>query len=376
MAIKNAVAIKRRDDYRRYKSIVTKRQRDFVETGTALGMIKRDELHKEGGYPSFEAFVETEFDMPRTTAYRFIDAARVVTILSQVGTIQEKIVNQSQALQLAPLGHDREAMTAVVTETERRGRITAAALDQVRTDLYPHIKVIEGEVVRPPVGAAERPAIEGGAPVADPLDSFPAVKDAVDHVLTTQNPVASSTEDTTDGGGPTANSGTTPAAGSGAPTHEGEADRPEPAVTPTEDHRDANPGETDDAGPSSGPSDPAGVSGTDGETSSEGRPAASLLLPADEVEEQAPAGVTAPAPPPEELEERTDEHDVEVLPPLPHPGDPAALIAWFADRFDQVDPDVTGPLLPSDDLALIAASLDRIVFVVDRLTDWHERARP
>jgi hypothetical protein len=364
VSIKNAVAIKRRDDYRRYKSIVTKRQRDFVETGTALGMIKRDELHKEGGYPSFEAFVETEFDMPRTTAYRFIDAARVVTILSQVGTIQEKIVNQSQALQLAPLGHDREAMTAVVTEAERRGRITAAALDQVRTELYPHVRVIEGEVVRPPIGAPERPAIAG----ADPLDSFPEAQQAVEKKLHQQ--AAAGVTPPADGDRPTADIEGTPAAGTEATSHQGEADRSVPAVTPTEDHRDAIPGETDDAGPSSGTTDSA----------TERRPS-SLPLPADEVEEQAPAGVTAPAPPiPEQLEERTEEQDDDLdgddLPPLPHAGDPAALIAWFADRFDQVDPDVTGPLLPSDDLALIAASLDRIVFVVDRLTDWHERARP
>jgi hypothetical protein len=182
---------------------------------------------------------------------------------------------------------------------------------------------------------------------------------------TTHDPAVPSTEDTTDGGGPTANSGTTPAAGSGAQTHEGEADRLGPAVTPTEGHRGLTLGETDDAGPSSGTTDSA----------TEQRPS-SIPLPAEQVEVQAPAGVTAPAPPnPEELEERTDEQDDEVLPPLPHAGDPAALIAWFADRFDQVDPDVTGPLLPSDDLALIAASLDRIVFVVDRLTDWHERAQ-
>jgi hypothetical protein len=179
-----------------------------------------------------------------------------------------------------------------------------------------------------------------------------------------KDPAPPSTEDEADGGDPTA-LGDPSAAGTEATSTEGEADRSVPAVTPTEDHRDAIPGETDDAGPSSGTTDSA----------TEQRPS-SIPLPAEQVEEQAPAGVTAPAPPnPEELEERTDEQDDEVLPPLPHAGDPAALIAWFADRFDQVDPDVTGPLLPSDDLALIAASLDRIVFVVDRLTDWHERAQ-
>lgn len=314
-----------------YREVIVRRQRDFVETGTALGLIAKESLFKEAGFVSFEAMVIGEFDMSTSTAYRLVDAARVVTILSQVGTVETKIRNQSQALALAPLGKDREAMVRVITAAEARGRITADLLIDVRVELYPHTKVIDGEVVpeRPKLVEALRAEIES---VADKQHQ------------NTKDPVVSSTDDTADGGTSTSTTEEPPAAGTGAPVLNGEADRPVPAVTPPEDHRAATPGETDDAGTSSGTTDPA-----------TGQRSSSLLpLPAEQVEEQAPAGVTAPA---------------------PHHGDPAALLAWFAERFEQVDPDVSGPLLTADDMALIGESLGRVVFVVDRLTDWHERTR-
>jgi hypothetical protein len=148
-----------------YREVIVRRQRDFVETGTALGLIAKEGLYVEAGFASFEAMVTDEFDMSRPTAYRLIDAARVVTILSQVGTVEKKIRNQSQALALAPLGKDREAMVLTIAAAEARGRITADLLADVRVELYPHTKVIDGEVVdgRSPLVAGMRAAIEGVA---------------------------------------------------------------------------------------------------------------------------------------------------------------------------------------------------------------------
>jgi hypothetical protein len=327
MAIKNAVEHQRQTDLRKYKALVKKHQRDFVETGTALGMIRVQGLHKEAGYASFEEFVESEFDMPKTTAYRLIDAARVVTILSQVGTIQSKITNQSQALQLVPLGRDKAAMVAVIEGAEARGsKITAASLEAVRTELYPHVKVIDGEIV------GDRLALEGAD---DPIDED-------------DQTAAEAASRLADGGTDTT-SAVPPAAGPGPTEPSGEADRPGPAVNPTDITED-------DA-----------VS--------------------DDVQEQPPvpgSGVSRDARPadPEELtsplsgEADPEQGGTGVTRPAPDPSDPAALLEWFAERWEQVDADVSGPLLTDDDVLLLEASLNRIAFTFELLIKWRERAQP
>ena len=139
----------RQQQLEQYRSVIVRRQRDFVETGTALGLIAKEQLFKEAGFASFEAMVVGEFDMSTSTAYRLVDAARVVTILSQVGTVEAKIRNQTQALALAPLGKDRDAMVLVIAAAEARGRVTADLLAEMRVELYPHTEVIDGEVVEP-----------------------------------------------------------------------------------------------------------------------------------------------------------------------------------------------------------------------------------
>lgn len=190
-----------------YREVIVRRQRDFVETGTALGLIAKHNLFKEAGHASFEAMVIDEFDMSTSTAYRLVDAARVVTILSQVGTVETKIRNQTQALALAPLGNDREAMVLTIASAEARGKLTAELLAVVRVELYPYTKVIDGEVVpeRAPLPSSDRPAIEGNPPAADPLDSIPAAKAAVDARLqAAANPSAA-------GEGRTSEPGTPPA---------------------------------------------------------------------------------------------------------------------------------------------------------------------
>lgn len=148
-----------------YREVIVRRQRDFVETGTALGLIAKDGLFKEAGFASFEAMITGEFDMSTSTAYRLVDAARVVTILSQVGTVESKIKNQTQALALAPLGKDREAMVLTIAAAEARGRLTAEVLADVRVELYPHTRVIDGEVVpeKPALVKGMRKAIEQAA---------------------------------------------------------------------------------------------------------------------------------------------------------------------------------------------------------------------
>jgi len=166
----------RRQQLDDYKGVVDRRQRDFVEIGTALGLIRKEGLFEEDGYRSFEEFVEREFDMTRSYAYRLVDAARVISILSPMATLEEpgsKIKNEAQARQLVPLGKDRAAMLAVLAAAEKRGeRLTAAALADARDELYPDKKIIDGDIVRPKpaVVAGMRKAITDVASKNSPTD--------------------------------------------------------------------------------------------------------------------------------------------------------------------------------------------------------------
>jgi len=193
-------------------------------------------------------------------------------------------------------------------------------------------------------GDLEEPAEMDGADVADALAA--AIEDVANNQTAAARAHATADEEPA-----------TPGPQTGQDSSAGHVDTSVVDVPghPT-DHREPHPGETDDAPASSGPSAPTGVSGADEATDSAGAEAApSRPQLADEVEEQAPEGVPAPAP--------------------PHLGDPAALVAWFAELFEQVDVDVSGPLLTSDDFQLIDKSLGRIAGVVQLLVEWHKRAQ-
>lgn len=177
-----------------YKEVIRRGQRGFVEMGTALGLVNKQNLYREDGYGSFEAFVVAEFEMPKTTAYRLIEAARVVTQLSQVGTIASTITNQAQALELAPLVRSVKAMASVVETAQARGAVTADLLKAVRIELFPNPKVIEGEVV------PDRAQIE--APKSEVVEAMTqAIKDATDASARAGGPAAAqSPSDPTDPG--------------------------------------------------------------------------------------------------------------------------------------------------------------------------------
>lgn len=332
-----------------YREVIVRRQRDFVETGTALGLIAKENLFKEAGFVSFEAMVIGEFDMSTSTAYRLVDAARVVTILSQVGTIETKIRNQAQALALAPLGRDREAMVLVITAAEARGRVTADLLANVRVELYPHTRVIEGEVV------GERPEL------------VEAVRAGIESVEANQKKTAAEVVDRPADGGET-DIAEPPADGPGASTV-GEADRPGPSVNPT-NVTDEERGPVVPVAPPA-PSEVPGVAPSDGAEA--GHESRDDSVPADE-QPRGPAGVPGPAAAPQTTPESSPgsgeavQGEAEGPRPVPEPSDPAALLGWFAaDMWSQVDYDAAGPLLSDDDVTWLGQSLEFIAELFDRL---------
>lgn len=122
------------------------------------------------------------------------------------------------------------------------------------------------------------------------------------------------------------------------------ADQSAPAVNPTEDHRDAIPGETGDSAAveSPGPSAPSGVFGADGTTEPE-EPQPPVPPATGDVEGQAPVGMPASAP--------------------PIPSWLRAVTAVNAAIFDlrQEDPYTVQLLIPTDLAGELGASIKELV---------------
>jgi hypothetical protein len=101
----------------------------FVDVGRALLEIQQRRLYRSAGHRTFADYVVRRWDLSSTHAYRQIEAAKVVAILSPIGGMPLP-ANEAQARELAPLVDDPEAVRAVWAETVRHGegRVTARAI--------------------------------------------------------------------------------------------------------------------------------------------------------------------------------------------------------------------------------------------------------
>ena len=83
----------------------------------------------EHGLGTFVDYVGQRWDLSSTHAYRQIEAAKVVDILSPIGEMPLP-ANEAQARELAPLVDDPDAVRSVWAETvhDAEGRITARAI--------------------------------------------------------------------------------------------------------------------------------------------------------------------------------------------------------------------------------------------------------
>jgi hypothetical protein len=91
--------------------------RKFIEVGTALAEIRDDGLYQRRSYPTFERYCEECWGLSRAQAYRMIQAAEVVDVLSPIGDIP---ATEGVARELAPLRSEptnlREAWLEVVEQ--------------------------------------------------------------------------------------------------------------------------------------------------------------------------------------------------------------------------------------------------------------------
>ena len=70
-----------------------------LEVGAALAQIQSDELYRQRGYETFEAYCQKRWGLKRPHAYRFIDAAKVAKNASPIGDKPR----ESQLRELVPL---------------------------------------------------------------------------------------------------------------------------------------------------------------------------------------------------------------------------------------------------------------------------------
>jgi hypothetical protein len=115
----------------------------FVAVGHALIEIQSRRLYLKAGYRSFASYVSERWDLSETHAYRQIEAAKVIDMLSPIGGTSLP-ANEAQARELFPLAGDPEAVRTVWTETVEAtgGRVTARAIRQrvaARTGRAPRV---------------------------------------------------------------------------------------------------------------------------------------------------------------------------------------------------------------------------------------------
>lgn len=125
------------------EGVIQRNLQSFYEVGRALMEIRDNRLYQHkngGGYETFEAYCKETWDFNRAHAYRLMDSAKVIEVLSPIGDM--KPTTESQARPLTRLNDNpekqREAWTRAV-ETAPEGKVTAA-----------HVQKVVREMVEPP----------------------------------------------------------------------------------------------------------------------------------------------------------------------------------------------------------------------------------
>lgn len=109
----------------RLEGIITRNLQSFYEVGRALMEIRDRGYYRDVlGFDTFEAYCKSKWDFSRSYAYRLIDSANVIEVVSPIGN---KPLNESQTRPLVNLApaQQREAWQKAV-ETAPEGKVTAA----------------------------------------------------------------------------------------------------------------------------------------------------------------------------------------------------------------------------------------------------------
>lgn len=126
------VITKNTAELERLEGVIQKNLGSFYEVGQSLADIRDKELYsKVRGIATFETYCKERWDFNRAHAYRLIDSAKVIDVLSPIGDI--KPVTESQARPLTKLDAAQQliAWQQVIDITPKGKPVTAAIVAKV-----------------------------------------------------------------------------------------------------------------------------------------------------------------------------------------------------------------------------------------------------
>lgn len=157
-----------RQELERLEGIIRENVGAFYEIGDSLTKIRVNKYyHKVLKFETFEEYCKKRWDFKRAHAYRLIDSAKVIDVLSPIG--DKKSVTESQVRPLTRLTADQQliAWTKAV-ETAPDGKITAA-----------HVyKIVKGMTMAD-AAVKEKTALRKGADVVKVDPEFQAAWDVM-----------------------------------------------------------------------------------------------------------------------------------------------------------------------------------------------------
>ena len=110
----------------RLEGIIRENVASFYELGHALAEIRDKRYYRDVlGYETFEAYCKTKWDFSRSYAYRLIESANVIDVVSPIGDIKPTTESQTRPLVLLPADQQLIAWQKAV-ETAPDGKVTAA----------------------------------------------------------------------------------------------------------------------------------------------------------------------------------------------------------------------------------------------------------
>lgn len=131
----------------RLEGIIQKNLGSFLDMGRALMEIRDRKYYQDVlGFETFDAYCKAKWDFSRSYAYRLMDSASVIDVVSPIGDIQPATESQCRALAHLEPQQQREAWQQAV-ETAPDGKVTAA-----------HVQKVVKEMTAAPVPAVSKPA--------------------------------------------------------------------------------------------------------------------------------------------------------------------------------------------------------------------------
>jgi len=145
------VITKNTAELERLEGVINRNLQSFYEVGLALMKIRDLALYRDVlGFDTFEAYCKQKWDFSRSYAYRLIDSAKVIEIVSPIGDKKPETESQARALACLTPEQQREAWQKVI-ETAPEGKVTAAIVKKVvREMIAPKMEAVS-EPLKPTI---------------------------------------------------------------------------------------------------------------------------------------------------------------------------------------------------------------------------------